>query len=242
MKIMILFFITTISVVASDYDYKTIIKAQNAYIKQDYKSALKLYNSLATKDDKIEYNIANTYYRLKEYKKAIKHYKMVKNTNMQSRVLYNIGNCYAALEDYKKASAFFKSSLKYQKSQEAKFNLKMAKELLKSKVTQKLCKVTNPFKSNIERELKDFDNEKFFKDLKEAKYKPFEIKNNLSKNINSVKSDTIEPSKYKKQHINKKKTRSITQEYKEQKIDKKFKNRELKTLLIPIVKEEKNDN
>ncbi len=215
------------------------IKAQDKYNQHHFKESLKLYLSIDKKSDKIYYNIATTLYRLKRYKEAINNYKLVKQKNMQGRVLYNIGNCYIALNIYKEAIVFYKSSLKYIDNNIVKDNLKKAQKIENIQKLNKFCKVSNPFKSNVERELKNFDNEDISKNLKDAKYKPTNIQNNISNQLSSSRFKVIKNSEYRKVYRYNKNSRAISQKYIEKEISSRLKNRELKSLLIPI--KDKND-
>jgi len=238
----IIFIIISTILYANQEFYKIAKEAEDAYKNAEYKKALKLYKSIDIKSEKIIYNIANTLYKLKKYEEAIKYYKMVTTPKLQAKILYNIANSYVGLNQYKKAIPYYKSSLKYKDSNNTKYNLRVVKEIIQNQIPNISCRVQSPFESNMEQELKDFDNEAISKNLKEANYTKTNIQNNLSKSSSSVQSSQIEPTKPKKEDRKKINTRTIEKQYKEEKIDNMLNNRELKTLLIPITKENKDEN
>lgn len=71
-------------------------------------------------------NIANVYYLLDEYDKAINHYIQAirKNDDKKSEAYYNLGNALCVKKHYKDAIKCFKKVIKYDSSNvEAMFNL-----------------------------------------------------------------------------------------------------------------------
>ncbi|MEH1986365.1 CHAT domain-containing protein [Nostoc sp.] len=76
------------------------------------------YNSISSLEAKILNNLANTYYFLGEYPKAIELHqqslsiaRQIKNLEIEASSLNNLGDAYVALKQYPKALSFYQSSL-----------------------------------------------------------------------------------------------------------------------------------
>ena len=59
------------------------------------------------------YNAAVTYYRAKQYKKAIELFTQIESTNptIKQRIYYNMGNCAVKLKKYDRAKIYYKKAL-----------------------------------------------------------------------------------------------------------------------------------
>ena len=83
-------------------------KGKSAFLKKNYHKAVSYFtqiNSLkGSKKPYIEYHLANCYLKLKEYKKAVKHFKNNVNNNSKSPFsLQGLGMCYLALGKHEEA-------------------------------------------------------------------------------------------------------------------------------------------
>jgi len=69
--------------------------------------------------------LANTYYKQRAFKKAIKTYKSIRSTspNIKQQLYYNIANAYAMLESYDKAKIYYTKTLQLGEDADAKHNL-----------------------------------------------------------------------------------------------------------------------
>jgi len=96
---------------ASVFDFITIHKAKKAYKSQNYKEAEKLYIQLKqdSKNPQLLYNLANTQYKLKKYKKALKNYKMIntKDKDLRFKTYINTANTLFRLKRYKEAYSYY---------------------------------------------------------------------------------------------------------------------------------------
>ncbi len=71
--------------------------------------------------------LANTYYKLREFKKAIQVYKSIRSTSspIKQQLYYNIANAYAMLESYDKAKIYYTKALQLGEDADAKYNLQL---------------------------------------------------------------------------------------------------------------------
>lgn len=102
-----------------------------------------------------EYNLGNTIYKNKKYAEAISNYKnaaLIANTSAQKHKAYhNLGNAYMQDKNYKLAVASYKNALKANaKDEKTRYNLALAKKLLK-----KYPPKPNPKNKNKKKNQKD---------------------------------------------------------------------------------------
>lgn len=102
-----------------------------------------------------EYNLGNTIYKNKKYVEAISNYKnaaLIANTSAQKHKAYhNLGNAYMQDKNYKLAVASYKNALKANaKDEKTRYNLALAKKLLK-----KYPPKPNPKNKNKKKNQKD---------------------------------------------------------------------------------------
>lgn len=127
------------NIYAQDYDRRNIRAGNDAYKKQDFKTAEQKYTAALGKNQKdyiSRYNLANSKMQQKKYEEAIKEYELAlpntKDTKKLAQTHYNIGNAYLEQQKYEEAIKAYKSSLKFNPTDEnAKYNLSYA--LLKKK-------------------------------------------------------------------------------------------------------------
>ena len=102
-----------------------------------------------------EYNLGNTIYKNKKYAEAISNYKnaaLIANTSAQKhKAFHNLGNAYMQDKNYKLAVASYKNALKANaKDEKTRYNLALAKKLLK-----KYPPKPNPKNKNKKKNQKD---------------------------------------------------------------------------------------
>ena len=105
-----------------DFYHKKV--AQEAYKDKNYTLAIKEFKKLTP--SKYSYiSIANSYYKNKEYKNAMRYYSMIKSKNkkIKSIVFYNMANSASRLKKYKRAKTLYKQSLALNYTKEAYENL-----------------------------------------------------------------------------------------------------------------------
>jgi Ca-activated chloride channel family protein len=75
--------------------------------------------------------LANTYYKMHDFKKAIKVYKSILSTsvNIKQQLYYNIANAYAAQGSYSKAKLYYTKTLQLGFDADARYNLKLVSTL-----------------------------------------------------------------------------------------------------------------
>ena len=157
MKRVVIFFIIASSFLSAGlFDFLDNNKINSSYKDGDYAQTISL---LYQKDDSeiVNYNLANSYYKLKNYKKALKYYKraMGRGVDEHNR-LYNIGNCYFRLQEYKKAAYAYKKALEIRKDKDTINNLKLVINKLKHhKLEKKLKKEKDQKKKQKEKQKKN---------------------------------------------------------------------------------------
>jgi len=132
---------STNSLKAFILDFKDIKKAKEYYEKKDYKKAINYFEKVAKSKKSAQsfYDLANAYYKAKKYKEAIKYYNLVQTPNkeLERYKLHNLGNSYFMLKDYKKAIEFYEKALKIKYDPDTKYNLELAKKMLKKSQNKK---------------------------------------------------------------------------------------------------------
>jgi Ca-activated chloride channel family protein len=115
-----------ISAEASIFDEYHIKRAYSAYQNQKYSEIEKHINKIEQPSLQSQLILANTEYRLQNYKKAIKIYKSIKSTSqkIKQQLFYNIGNSYAKLKDYDKAKRYYIYALQLGEDSQSLYNLK----------------------------------------------------------------------------------------------------------------------
>jgi len=222
-------------------DNYNIYQAKQYYNNHNYKKAFNSFSKIENKTSKIYYNMANCLYKNNQYKKAILYYKKIDSDILNYEKSHNIANCYIKLNKPQKAIIFYKNALKFNTNKQTKFNLKLAKQLLKKQLEEeiKLKKQRKKIKTMKKNEGKD-DGDKFIDDIKkkltsDKLKKTPQIKSN---NLSNLKSKNIlqkiDIIKYKKTIKYKTQTKPIFSDLEEYKWDKKLKNRPINTLLIPL--------
>ena len=123
---------------SSLFDFQVIKKADNSYKNNDFKESARLYSKLL-KDKKapeLHYDLANSLYKQKKYKEALKEYEQInsKDSSLMFKKYYNEGNAYAYMKKYDEAIKAYEKALKINpKDEDAKHNLELIKKLKKKK-------------------------------------------------------------------------------------------------------------
>ena len=120
----------------------TVNKGNDAYKKRDYKTALDMYHSAETdrpESPELKYNIAGAQHQEGGFKEAIDLYQgALKTTDiaLEAQAQYNLGSTYYRMKDYQNAIRAFEESLKLDpKDMDAKFNLELARKMLKEQLS-----------------------------------------------------------------------------------------------------------
>ncbi len=235
---------------ANFLDTYHLYKAKYLYSKGYYSKALKHYQDLSKKDEVVRYNLANIYYKLKQYDKALDLYKSIESPRLELKKLYNIAECFFRKHQYKKAKLFYEEVLKFSPNDsDALFNLKVTNSILKNLSNSlkrdkinKLKRHKGLGKGKYEGRVNDW--EKFDADmtLKEAKYSKILKKLNNKANIVDKRASGVEGSRAlvddNKTII--KKNSIFYLENKRYRYN--LEQRGLKSLLIPLIDKKELDN
>jgi len=123
------------------FDFLVLDKIKKSYEDKNYADTIKYLYDLDKEDAITNYDLANAYYKLKEYKNALKYYKRALGEGVdEANRLYNIGNTYFKLKEYQKAIIAYKKSLELRRDGATLSNLKLAEYKLKHKELEKVLK------------------------------------------------------------------------------------------------------
>ena len=233
--IFILFFATNSKAGILDWYY--INQANKAYQNGDYNKSAKLFKQLHQ-----NYNYANSLYKLKKYKEALKIYNSL---TQQEKVIYNEANCLAKMKKIDEAIKKYKEALKLNpKDKDAKYNLELLEKL---KHKQKNNSKNKQSKSN-KKQNKNSNQQKQDNKLNNSNKKHSnknksnkEHKNNKQNQVKKQNSKNKKENSKNKMDINKQKLKPIQIEPKKQ-ADQIFNKIKTKTLIYPLSKgEDRND-
>ncbi|MDC9715447.1 MAG: tetratricopeptide repeat protein [Gammaproteobacteria bacterium] len=163
-------------------------------------------------NDAARLNQANSLYKQGLYEQALKKYQSVKQKDLDFNRLYNIGNAYAKLKKINEAIDSYIEALKLKQDKDASFNLK----LLKQQKTKR--KNNEQAKNNTDKKQKKGSTQK-------------------KQRQDSSKKNSKKSSDKEKQQQQVKKLDAIKQQRWEKSLNKK-----LRTLLIPLNKQQGNNN
>ena len=134
-KILLLFFsFIGVNLHASVWNGYHLHNAYSAYHSQDFNTTKKSLRKVKTPSLQSQFALGNTYYKLQNYKKAIRTYKAIRSTSRKTKqkLFYNTANAYAMLQEYDKAKIYYTKALQLGKDKESLYNLKIV-ALLKKK-------------------------------------------------------------------------------------------------------------
>lgn len=164
-----------------------------------------------SQEQQAEYNLGNTIYKNKKYGEAITNYKnaaqTAKNNLQKHKAFHNLGNAYMQDKNYKLAVASYKNALKANsKDEKTRYNLALAKKLLKKYPPKPSPKKNKKDKDNKKQKDKDNSNQK-------EKSQPKKPSANKQRMDNVLKAISNEEKKVQeKVNANKTKTNTISTE------------------------------
>lgn len=165
------------------FDFFDIMKAKSAYENAEYQKALQLYQKLAAsnRSQSALYNLASTYYKLKQYKKALYTYKKIvsKDDKLRFKLHFNQGNCYFKMGEYLSAIKEYEAALKIKSDEDAKYNLELAKKRLKEqkqKQKQQEPKRSNSRTNKQKNKKRDSKQQSSYKDKTKKQLTPKELR------------------------------------------------------------------
>jgi Ca-activated chloride channel family protein len=254
MIILFSFYTLTNASIISDYNtYKFNENIQN----NDFGKALENFKNIENVDDKTLYNIANIYYKNKQYDKAMQVYMKISDPALEYKKLHNLGNTYANLGQIKKAIESYEDALLIKNDEDTQFNLdlllekekqekeKQSKQQKKGDDTEKKNRNNQTKENQTEnKKIKTKDNQK--SQSKEQKKKTEQKKDNVSNNKNDQKKEKLK--KQKNEDEKNKQNMKIAKEsnlshLEEKKWENALKEKQIQTLIIPFEREgDKDEN
>ncbi len=182
----LLLFLFSPKVEAFLLDFKDINEAKRAYNTQNYREAIEKYKRVVKSKKSAEsyYNLANAYYKNREYDKAILNYSYIISNDKEllHKKFYNIANSYMQKGEYKRAIKFYQEAIKIERDRDALSNIELAKKLLKEKREKKI---------KNQQQKKKRDKKKNQKSRKREKKKMRVSQKNSQNNINNNQMTTI---------------------------------------------------
>ncbi len=144
-------------VVADIFDYKKLDAAKEFYDAKEYNSSAEIYKAYAQKTDNAQayYNAGNSYYREKEYLKALSAYSFarIQNRELKAHKLSNMGNalvCLGTKNTLERAIKHYEASLKIKEDKPTRENLEAVKKALKEHKKKQEMKKDEKEKEDIE--------------------------------------------------------------------------------------------
>ena len=231
-------FVKPLHVEAGMLDFVELNKAKEAYENGDYKESSKLYEEYANKSSSGDayYDAGNSYYKQKNYKKALELYKKAtfESADKRAQNKANIGNSYAKSKKLKKAVEAYENSLKIKEDKDTRENLETVKKLIKKQEKKKKQNKKNDKKDkkkNSDKNQKDKDKKDGNKKESDEKQKKNSDEKEKSKDKkDSSKSKDSKDKQKNKDDMKSKKEKEKEQQEKGKKEDKKQEKEKLKKL------------
>lgn len=137
----LIFSIYTPHLNARAFDFFDIKDANQNYKNRDYARALKYFQALAFSKRSADayYDLGNAYYRVKNYKGAIKAYKNVKTVDkhLMYKSYFNMGNSFFMQKKYKEALDSYELAKKIEVDDDLLYNIELTKKMMKKSKTKK---------------------------------------------------------------------------------------------------------
>jgi hypothetical protein len=191
--------------------------AKKAYLKNDFKTAIKKYrylvDSLNVREDEVLVNLASAYYNLKDTTNAISQYQSLTASSkkqLRSKAQQQLGLIADQQGKQQEALSYFKEAIKSDvANEEARYNY----ELLKKKIEEKEKKKQDQKKQDEQN--KDKDKEKKDQDNKEEEKKDQEKKDQEQKEKEKKEQEKKEKQDKQKEDQQKKDQEQKDKEQKE---------------------------
>lgn len=243
---LVVFVVKPLHVEADMLDFVELNKAKEAYEKGEFEESAKLFENYANQTNNSEayYDGANSYYKLKDYKKAIELYKKASFNTDDKRAnnSANIGNSYAKSGALKEAVKAYEDSLKIKEDKKTRENLQTVKKLIKEqekkeKQDKKNDKKKDADKDKQNKDKKDGDK----KESDENQKKDSDEKDENKDKKNSSKSKESDDNKKNKDDMKSKKEKTDEEKEKKDKKDKNQKSQPEKENLKKLEEDKKED-
>ena len=125
-KYLLLFFtLFGLQLHASFLDDYYLNHAYDSYAHKQFTQSAHTLKKIDTPSLQSQLTLANSYYKIGDYKKAIKYYNSIRSTSVfvKQHLYYNIGNAYAMQEAYDKAKIYYTKALQLGEDKDALHNL-----------------------------------------------------------------------------------------------------------------------
>ncbi len=122
---------------ASLLDFRELDQATKAVLEGNYTKAVEAYERVEKKSDEVIYDEANSYYKLKEYKKAKELYSSIQKESLAFNKWHNLGNTHAQLGEIDEGIKAYEEALKIKEDKDTRFNLELLKKKKKEQEKQK---------------------------------------------------------------------------------------------------------
>lgn len=187
MIVLVPFFLYPTIQEASFLDFIHLENANKAYENKEYKKAIYYFEQMSSTNE-VLYNIATSYYKLKDYKKSLIIYSKIKtkDKNLLFKQYYNMANCSIQLKKYFQAKSHLIIATKLKKDINAVENLELVNKLLEEIKYKKVksnninsiyvCKRTIYSTSNTKKSKSKKSKESIEKDSKNNKKANKELK------------------------------------------------------------------
>ncbi len=112
---------------ASFLEIMQLKNAYESYREEDYNRSAALLQKIEAPSLQTQYALANSYYKQKAYKKALRIYQSIRSTSphIKQRLYYNIANTYAMMGKYDKAKIYYTKTLQLGEDADALYNLSL---------------------------------------------------------------------------------------------------------------------
>ena len=112
---------------ASFSDTYHLNQAYKSYQSEEYNATESYLKQIKKPSLQSKIALANTYYKLGKYKKAIESYQSIQSTSIEikQQLYYNIANAYVKLSLYKNAKIYYAKVLQLGRDRDAEYNLRL---------------------------------------------------------------------------------------------------------------------
>ncbi len=128
---------------ASFLDIYHLQDGYSSYSNRDFNSSKRDFKEIEDISLQSQVALANSYYKIGDYKKSIEIYKSIKSSSPKTKksLYYNIANAYVMMESYKEAKRYYIYSLQLGEDNDTKYNLNL---IIFKKEIQKLSGISKP--------------------------------------------------------------------------------------------------
>ena len=136
--LVILFTFLGVNIEASVLDLYNLNQAYKSYKADDFTLSEKRLKKIDVPSLQSQFALANSYYKLHSYKKALRIYMSIHSSSItiKQSLYYNIANSYVMLKEYDKAKIYYGKALQLGTDGDSQYNLQLIALLKKGKDAQ----------------------------------------------------------------------------------------------------------